>query len=137
MKAMKEPKTIEEIGLVAFLLANEIKTEDGMPLNFKDHQFMIDVYEDMYSLERDIVGLKAAQVTFTTTATNAVLCIAKNKHIDIIYTLPTYDDVRIFSGGKVNRIIAQNPVYQAWVPNKDTMEQKVVGQSQQQWCRRT
>ena len=123
----KEIQPIEDIGLVAFLIQHDVKTEDGMSLDFKNHQFMIDVYEDMYSLERDIVGLKAAQVTFTTTATNAVLCICKNKHIDIIYTLPTYDDVRIFSGGKVNRIIAQNPVYQAWVPDKDTMEQKIIG----------
>ena len=104
-----------------------IRTEDGLPLDFKDHLFMLPIYKDMASLTRDIVGFKAAQITFTTTATNAVLWLAKNKHIDIIYTLPTFDDIRVFSGGKVNRIIAQNPVYQDWVPEKDTMEQKVVG----------
>lgn len=115
--------------LVAFLQANDIKTEDGIILDWHDHQFMIDVYEEMYRLEKNIVGLKAAQITFTTTACIAVLCIAKNKGYNIIYTLPTFDDIRIFSGVKVNRIIAQNPVFQDWVKNKDAMEQKLVGNS--------
>lgn len=126
-------KEASERSIIAHLrLGNNgqpIQTEDGMPLDFKDHAFMLDIYKDMASLKRDIVGLKAAQVTFTTTATNAVLWIAKNKQIDIIYTLPTFDDVRVFSGGKVNRIIAQNLVYQEWVSDKDTMEQKVVGKN--------
>lgn len=112
--------------IVAFLQYHHITTEDGIPLDWRNHEFMIDVYEDMFSLKRNIVGLKAAQITFTTTACNAVLCIAKKKKINIIYTLPTFDDIRVFSGGKVNRIIAQNPIYQSWVPNKDTMEQKAV-----------
>jgi hypothetical protein len=113
--------------IVAFLKHEHITTENGLELDWRDHEFMIDVYEDMYRLEKNIVGLKAAQITFTTTACNAVLCIAKNKGYNIIYTLPTFDDVRVFSGGKVNRIIAQNPVYQSWVANKDAMEQKIVG----------
>lgn len=116
-----------ETSIIAHLIENDIKTEDGISLDWKDHMFMFDVYCDMASLERDIVGLKAAQVTFTTTASNAVLWIAKNKHIDIIYTLPTFDDVRQFSGAKVNRVIAQNPIYQDWVTDKDTIEQKIVG----------
>lgn len=118
-----------ENSLAQRLIEENIATEDGLPLDFYDHPFAMQVLDDMYSLERDIVGLKAAQITFTTMATNAVLCLAHDKHIDIIYTLPTYDDVRIFSGGKVNRIIAQNPMYQSWVPNKDTMEQKIVGKN--------
>src|SRR5690242_1625621 len=130
IKDLTEQELSEKLldySIVAFLRKEKITTEDGMPLDWRDHEFMIDVYEDMYSLKRNIVGLKAAQITFTTTATNAVLCIAKKKKIDIIYCLPTFDDIRIFSGGKVNRIIAQNPVYQEWVKDKDTMDQKVVG----------
>lgn len=113
--------------IVAFLQHERITTENGIPLDWRNHEFSIDIYEDMYSLKRNIVGLKAAQVTFTTIATNVVLCIAKKKHFNIIYCLPTFDDIHVFSGGKVNRIIAQNPIYASWVPNKDTMEQKIVG----------
>lgn len=115
--------------IIAHLQIRGIKTEDGMPLDFIDHMFMWDIYIDMADLKRDIVGLKAAQVTFTTTATNAVLYIAKQRHVDIIYTLPTFDDVRQFVGGKVNRIVAQNPIYQSWVDEKDTIEQKAVGEN--------
>lgn len=110
-----------------FLLKNEIKTEDGFPLEFHNHTFMLDIYEDMAAFEHNIVGLKGAQVTFSTTAINAVLWLAQHRHINIIYTLPTFEDVRQFSGGKINRIIAQNPPYQQWVKEKDTVEQKVVG----------
>lgn len=118
-----EPKD----SITYFLAKNQIKTEDGFVLDFHDHTFMIDIYEEMALFERDIAGLKGAQVTFSTTAINAVLWLAKHRGINIIYTLPTFEDVRQFSGGKINRIIAQNPAYQEWVKEKDTVEQKVVG----------
>ena len=118
---------MENESIIIFLNNHGIKTEDGVPLDFVNHRFMLEIYRDMASLERDIAGLKAAQITFTTTAAISTLWIAKNRHVDIIYTLPTFDDIRIFAGGKVNRIIAQNPVFQDWVADKDTVDQKVVG----------
>jgi len=126
-----EQKTNDPImPITQFLMEQNIKTEDGFPLDLlDDHFFMVDIYEDMASLERDIAGLKAAQVTFSTTAINAVLWIAKHKEINIIYTLPTFDDVRQFASGKINRIIAQNPIYGEWVKEKDTVDQKLVGKN--------
>jgi len=55
--------------------------------------------------------------------------MAKNLGFDIIYTLPTESDVHEFVGGKVNRIIAQNPILQEYVTDKDTIEQKRVGEN--------
>jgi len=131
------PQELDEIAvqhdILSHLVGNPavgrppINTEDGMPLDFHDHGFMVDVYLDMCSLKQDIVGLKAAQVTFTTTAINAVIWIVRNKKINVIYTLPTFSDIRIMSGTKVNRIIAQNAIYEKWVNDKDTMEQKSIG----------
>lgn len=48
---------------------------------------------------------------------------------DIIYVLPTATDVKDFAGGKVNRIIDQNPILQNFVKDKDSVEQKRVGKS--------
>ncbi len=107
----------------------DIKTEDGIPLDWYDHSYMMDVYDEMAKCEKKIVCYKAAQITFSTAAILVTLWIAHNKGIDIIYTLPTFDDVKQFAGGKINRIIAQNPILQEWVQDKDTIEQKTVGNS--------
>ena len=118
---------LENYSLINWILKNDIKTETGEPYQFDDYLFMYDVLRDMASLERDIVTFKAAQIGFSTAAILATLWIAKNKKIDLIYTLPTQGDVNQFAGGKINRIIAQNPVLQEWVKDKDTVEQKIVG----------
>ena len=44
-------------------------------------------------------------------------------------TLPTEQDVGVFVGGKVNRIIANNPYMEKLTKDKDTIEQKRIGQS--------
>ena len=120
---------IEDRLIHAFLHKYQIKTEDGLPLEFVNHYFMFDVYDAMAKCEQNLVCYKAAQVTFSTAAIISTLWIAKNKGIDIIYVLPTGEDVRQFAGGKINRIIAQNPILQTWVKDKDTIEQKTVGGS--------
>jgi len=118
---------IENYSITHWIINNNIKTEDGTPYEFKDYMFMFDVLLDLASLERDVVCFKAAQIGFSTAAILATLWVSKNKGIDLIYTLPTQADVQQFAGGKINRIIAQNPVLQGWVKDKDTVEHKAVG----------
>jgi hypothetical protein len=115
---------LAELSVHAFIQENGIKTESGVPLDFKDHMYMFDIYRDMSPLQ---CGMKAAQVTWTTMAIIKSFWIAKNLGFDIIYTLPTQGDVNDFAGGKVNRIIAQNPILQQWTKDKDSVEQKQVG----------
>lgn len=118
---------LDTLSIHAFLDQHQIKTESGTPLNFKDHPYLYEPLSDMASLEKDIVVYKAAQIGYSLSATLAILWIAKNKKIDMIYCLPTNEDMRQFAGGKTNRIIAQNPIFQEWVKDKDTIEQKTVG----------
>jgi hypothetical protein len=120
---------LEQISIHAFLDQNKIKTESGTPLDFRDHPYLFDPLSDMASLGRDIVIYKGAQIGYSLSATLAILWIAKNKKIDMIYCLPTNEDMRQFAGGKTNRIIAQNPIFQEWVKDKDTIEQKTVGEN--------
>lgn len=103
---------------------HKIKTETGDPIDFTNHLFLWDIYNDLSPKQ---VGLKAAQIGFTTLEIIKSLWVAKNKGLDIIYTLPTESDVQQFAGGKVNRIIAQNPILQEWTKDKDSVEQKAVG----------
>jgi phage terminase large subunit GpA len=103
-----------------------IKNEAGLPVEFKDHKFMIDMMNDMSPLQ---VILKAPQVGMTTTEIIKSFYVAKKLGKAIIYTLPTDGDIKDMAGGKVNRIIAQNPVLSQWVKDHDSVEQKSVGDS--------
>lgn len=118
---------LENYSIINWIVKNGIKTEDGSSYSFKNHMFMYDILRELVKLEKDVVVYKAAQIGFSTAAILATMWIAKNKKIDIIYTLPTASDVKDFAGGKINRIIAQNPVLKEWVSSHDTIEQKNVG----------
>lgn len=117
-------KEIEHLSLPAWILNNNIKTESGQPLDFKIHRFLKAIYADKSPF---ICAIKAAQIGFTTYEILKSLHEAYNDKIDIIYVLPTADDVKQFSGGKTNRMIDNNPVLQKWTSDKDSIEQKRVG----------
>jgi len=103
-----------------------IKNEKGDPIEFDSHPFLEDIYADQ---SQRMTIMKAAQVGLSTMAILKNHNDAKNFKLDIIYTLPTDGDVRTFVGGKVNRIIANNPSMLKDVADKDSIEQKQVGNS--------
>lgn len=120
-------KLLEQHSLPAWIVANNIKTEDGTPYDLRRTPFMFDILSELAKLEKDVCIYKAAQVGFSTAAMLASFWVAKYKKVDMIYTLPTSSDVKDFAGGKINRIIAQNPVLSKWVKDHDTIEQKTIG----------
>jgi len=76
--------------------------------------------------------MKGAQVGMTTLEILKNFYDARRKKMDIIFTQPTDSDVGVFVGGKVNRIIANNPCILAdlrGTDSKDSVEQKKVGNS--------
>ena len=81
-------------------------------------------YDDMSPLQ---VVLKAPQIGATVAELIKTMRCAKVNHWDIIYTLPTQGDVNDMAGGKVNRIVAQNPILLDYCKEHDTVEQKAVG----------
>ena len=115
---------LDELSIHGFIDIHNIKTDTGTPLDFKEHSFIWDIYSD-FSPKMAI--MKASQITMSTCAILKVFWLARNKGIDIIYTLPTEADRNIFVGGKVNRLITQNPILQQWTQDKDSIEQKAVG----------
>lgn len=119
-----EQLAMEHIHL--FLQHYNITNDQGDVLNFSQHPFLWDVYSDF---SPRIAILKAAQLGFSTTIIHKALYLAKQKKMDIIYSLPTQDDARAFVSGKVNRLIANNPIYQKWTEDHDTIEQKKIGES--------
>lgn len=124
--------TPEEISAAAelypslWVLKHNIKNEVGTPIDFTKRKFLIDIYDDFSPLQ---ALLKPPQIGATVMNTLKALYVAKKKKRQIIYTLPTQGDVQDMVGGSFNRIIAQNPVLLDWVKDKDTIEQKSVGDS--------
>ncbi len=101
-----------------------IKTSNGLPFEFKNHKFLLDMINDMSPLQ---VWLKPPQIGASETEIIKSFYVAKKLKKDIIYTLPTATDRDDMVGSKVNRIIAQNPILMEWVRDHDTVEQKSVG----------
>ena len=109
----------------AFLKDHQIKTEKGELLEFKNHKFLQDIFEDWTPIQ---TARKASQVGFSTMEILKSLYASKYKKWNIIYCLPTFNDVGQFVPSKVNPIIEQNPILAQWTRDKDTIFQKKVGE---------
>ena len=120
------PPEIIDNGILDWLGENKIRNEKGDVIEFDNHPFLIDIYDDDSAF---LTVMKAAQVGMSTLQVLKNHRDAKRFKMDIIYTLPTDQDVKVFVGGKVNRIIANNPSMIADVADKDSVESKKVGNS--------
>jgi hypothetical protein len=125
MSVTKEQLSEKSIHLFCELY--KITNDQGEKLDFRNHPFLWDIYKDFTPTQ---AILKAAQIGFSTAANIKALWLAKNREMDIIYSLPTAADVKEFVGGKTNRLIANNPIFQEWTADKDSIESKRVGKNQ-------
>lgn len=110
----------------AWIIDNKIKNEKGEPIDFLNHLFLYDIYRDQ---SQNLIVMKAAQVGLSTLEILKNIYDAKHYKMDIIYTLPTDNDVSVFVGGKVNRIISNNPILEEYTADKDSIEQKQISES--------
>ena len=79
--------------------------ENQFPIEFKDHYFLIDIYDDDAD---DIVCVKSAQVGFSVAAILKSIHAAAFGGQNVIYALPTNNVVQDFVKPKVNPLIASN-----------------------------
>lgn len=117
---------LSDVTIHKWIQQNAIKNEKGDLIEFGDHLFLYEIYGDD---SQNIAVMKPAQVGMSTLQVIKNHYDAKRFKLDIIYTLPTDGDVGIFVSGKVNRIIQNNPCMLADVADKDSIEQKQIGQS--------
>ncbi len=115
---------LAEKNIQIFLDAYHITNDSGELLDFHQHAYLWDIYQDFSARQ---VFLKAAQVGMSTTINIKALWLAKNKKMDIIYSLPSSSDITDFVSGKTNRLISNVPIFQEWCEDKDSIEQKRVG----------
>lgn len=103
---------------------NRLKNEKGIELEFRNHRFLKDIYDDWTRVQ---VVRKASQVGFTTLKILKSLAAAKYRHWNIIYTLPTFAAVQETIPAKVNALISNNGILSSWIKDKDSIYQKQVG----------
>ncbi len=115
---------LSQYSIIAWIFENNIKTETGQPIDLKSHLFLYDIYRDW---SPKMVCKKSAQIGFTTLAILKSFYAVDKKKLDAISTMPTDSEMKVLVGGKVNRIIAQNPVFQTLTRDKDSVEQKQLG----------
>ena len=105
---------------------NNCKTPKGDRLDFKDHPFLADVYEDT---SKEIVIQKSAQTGLSTFAINRALWFGDTHNISVIYTFPTSGDVSEFSKTRVKPVIQASPYLLARIADIDSVELKQIGDS--------
>ena len=115
-----------DFSIHAWIRKYQIKNEKGELIEFKNHLFLYDIYRDPSD---QIVCMKAAQIGFSTLAILKNIYDAWSLHLEIIHTLPTDGDVSAFVSGKVDRIVANNPILQYYTTVKDAVDQKQIGES--------
>lgn len=123
-----EEKRKQKSSVLYWIRENEVKNENGDPVEFRDHRFLRPLYRDSRPIQ---VIRKASQVGASTMEILRALHGARFWGINQIYTLPTVDDVGEFVRSKVNRIIKANPCIKEGVSPKDadSVEQKQIGKS--------
>ncbi len=114
----------ERDSILGWVLHNQLKTENGKPFDLKTHAFWIDVLCDW---SPNIAMLKAAQGGGTTLFLDKALYAIPKFGLNAVYTMPTSSDVQDLVSGKLNPIINNNPFLQELIKDKDSVEQKRIG----------
>ena len=116
---------IDESTPLGFIVNNNILSENGSPIEFKDHRFLIRPYTDTSEVQ---VVMKPSQIGWSVLGINKALWLAKYKKANVIYTLPSKSVVKDFVSPKVDPIIIQNPIYQSWMGKTESIALKSVGE---------
>lgn len=117
---------LSKISIIAWLVENEIKTESGHVFDLYSHPFWYDILTDWHP---QIALLKAAQMGGTSALSLKMIWAMYQFGLNVAYTMPTADDVKQFVGGRLNAMIRNNPVLDAWISDKDSVEQKRIGKN--------
>ena len=86
--------------------ADYIRTPKGDLLDFYDHPYLIEIYDDQ---SKEMIIKKAAQIGISTYAINKSMWFADTHQVSIIYTFPTASDVADFSKARITPVIQASP----------------------------
>lgn len=121
----KLSKLAEQVEL-SYFCQNAGITLDGRPFSFKNHEYLIDIYQD--DSPRKLYK-KGAQMGFSTLEMLSSVWGCKNLYpTGILYLFPTKDDVTDFSKSRFTRLISENPnTIGKWVGSTESANIKDIG----------
>lgn len=97
--------TVKVSSALGWVYLSNFVNEKQETIEFKDHRFMIQIYDDR---AEDVVCIKSAQVGFSVFAILSSLHELKYEKRNILYALPTRNVVNDFVVPKVNPLITSN-----------------------------
>ena len=97
----------QSFNCVAFLLNNNIVNENGYPMEFKDHSFMVKPFTDDTPKQ---VARKCSQIGWSTLAILRSFHLARYAGANIIHTFPSRNMSKEFVVPKVDPLIRKNDV---------------------------
>lgn len=112
-----------EQSCLGWILENKIKNERGDLIEFKDHFFLLEPFSNWHWKQ---VCMKSAQVGWSTLSILKSFYGMSYKKFNIIYTLPTFDDVSDFVPAKVDGMITNNPILTKLLGKSDAIMRKQV-----------
>lgn len=116
----------QAVNPLVWVYVNKVKSERGLPISFRRHKYLIEPFCDLSPKQ---VYMKSAQMGASIMMILKTFWAAKFRKWNIIYTLPTVEDVRKFVPSKVNPIVGNNKMIYQWTKDKDSIETKRVGDS--------
>ncbi len=116
--------TPQEFSAVAWIIENGIKNENGSPIEFRDHAFLVDPFSD--NSPRQVIK-KCAQIGWCTLAILRSFHLANYAGANIIHTFPSRNMSKDFVVPKVNPLITNNKCIEDIV-TVDSINLKKVGQ---------
>lgn len=106
-----------------FVLDNHIRNENGSLIEFHDHRFLVEPYNDLKPLQ---AIPKCSQIGWSVLGIIKAVWLAHFKLANVIYTLPSKSIVKDFVTPKVDPILINNPIFQGWLGKTDSVALKQV-----------
>ncbi len=108
----------------AFVINNKVVNENGLPITFRRHKFLIKPYMDNSPYQ---VIKKCGQIGWSTLAIIRSFHLANYLKANVIYTLPSKGIIKDFVTPKVDPLISSNPALKSMIGYTDSLGLKSVG----------
>lgn len=115
-------KEIEKT-VLGWILANGIRNERGDALEFDEHYFLLEPFSNWHWKQ---VCMKSAQVGFSTLAIIKTIYAAAFRKWNVIYTLPSFEDVHDFVPSKVDGMTTNNAIIASLIKKSDAITKKQI-----------
>ncbi len=119
----EEIAVLQASSSLAWVMLNDIKSENQRSIEFEKHRFLIDIYADEHP---NITLKKSAQCGGSVCFILKAAHTCRYRRENVIYVLPTQNIVKDFVEPKVNPLLTGNPVIAAMI-TKDSVTLKQIG----------